>query len=215
MPSVKTIQIEHGACSPDSKSGGFAPLLGDGNLMRRLWQGAGSMLTDLSRLKNRLVAKFATRYLFFKNVLTSRYQPDESKDIPWTPVRKHLNDSVLAVVTTAGVHHRGQRPFDMTDPNGDPSFRAIDLRRPVTDLMITHDYYDHSDADRDINIVFPVERLREFEREGILGKLADIHYGFMGHILGSCIETLVNNTAPEVAERLKAAGIDAVLLTPA
>ena len=80
--------------------------------------------------------------------------------------------------------------------------------------MITHDYYDHTDADRDINIVFPIERLREFEREGIIGQLADTHYGFMGHIRGPHSETLARKSSPGVARRLKAAGVDAVLLAP-
>jgi D-proline reductase (dithiol) PrdB len=171
-------------------------------------------MTDILRLKNRLIAKLSTRFSFFRDILTSRYEPAESKEIPWTRVRKPLHDSVLAVVTTAGVHHRDQKPFDMKDPNGDPAFRAIDARKPLTDLMITHDYYDHTDPDRDINIVFPIERLREFESAGILGKVADTHYGFMGHILGPHIETLINKTAPEVARLLKKDGVDAVLLTP-
>ncbi len=172
-------------------------------------------MPEFARLKNRLIAKLATRFLFFKDMLTSRYRPLESEGIPWTPVRKPLRDSMIAVVTTAGVHHRDQTPFDMKDPNGDPSFRAIDVRRPLGDLVITHDYYDHTDADRDVNIVFPIERLREFQREGILGKVADTHYGFMGHILGPHIETLTGKTAPEVAQLLRKSGVDAVLLTPA
>jgi len=118
------------------------------------------------------------------------------------------------MVTTAGVHHRDQSPFDMRDPDGDPSFRAIDESRPVSDLMITHDYYDHRDADKDINIVFPIQRLRELEIEGIIGKIADTHYGFMGHILGEHVQPLVNRSAPQVARRLKEDGVDVVLLTP-
>jgi D-proline reductase (dithiol) PrdB len=171
-------------------------------------------MTEISRLKHQLIAKLATGFPFFKRLLIARYTPLESKGVPWTPVRKPLRNSVLAVVTTAGVHHKEQKPFDMKDPNGDPTFRVLNAKKPFTDLMITHDYYDHSDADRDINIVFPIERLREYENEGIIGKVADAHYGFMGHILGPHIETLIDETAPEVAELLSADGIDAVLLTP-
>jgi D-proline reductase (dithiol) PrdB len=120
----------------------------------------------------------------------------------------------VAIVTTAGVHHRDQPPFDMHDREGDPSFRVIDAFRPVSDLMITHDYYDHSDADQDINIVFPVERLKELEREGVIGQAARFHYAFMGHIVGRHIETLVNESAPDVTGKLKADAIDIVLLTP-
>lgn len=128
-------------------------------------------------------------------------------------MRKPLRDSVLALMTTAGVHHRDQKPFDMKDPSGDPSFRTIDAVRPFSDLMITHDYYDHTDADQDTNIVFPLERLREFENEGIIGGVTDTHYGFMGHIRGPHLETLITRTAPEVAGLLRAGAVDGVLLT--
>ena len=55
----------------------------------------------------------------------------------------------------------------MNNPNGDPSFRVIDSRQPISDLMITHDYYNHSDAEKDINIIFPIQRLWKLEKEGI------------------------------------------------
>jgi D-proline reductase (dithiol) PrdB len=120
----------------------------------------------------------------------------------------------VVLVTTAGVHHRDQKPFDMDDPDGDPTFRVIDVSRPINDLMITHDYYDHSDADRDINIVFPIQRVQELKSEGIIGDIATTHYGFMGHIVGRHIQTLLNQNAPEVAQRLKRDNVDAVLLIP-
>jgi D-proline reductase (dithiol) PrdB len=168
----------------------------------------------IRRLKNRLIAKIFTRFPFLVRFLSASRKQVESVGIPWTPFKKALRDSTVAVVTTAGVHLKTQKHFDMADPNGDPSFRIIEITKPLADLMITHDYYDHADADKDINIVFPVERLREFEKEGIIGRLADRHYAFMGHILGPHLDTLIKITAPEVAERLNADGVDIVLLTP-
>ncbi len=134
--------------------------------------------------------------------------------IPWEPFETSLPKCRISLVTTAGVHHKDQMPFDMQDPEGDPTFRAIDASRPVSDIMITHDYYDHSDADRDINIVFPIERLKELEDEGLIGEAASIHYAFMGHITGRHVETLLQKSAPEVAMRLKAGNADAVVLVP-
>ena len=168
----------------------------------------------MMRFKNRFIAKIIGFFPSVEKIFTASYKPLESKDVPWTAVRKPLRNCKIAVVTTAGVHHKDQVPFNMKDPNGDPSFRVIDAKRPLTDLMITHDYYDHADADRDINIVFPAERLREFEREKIIGGFAERHYGFMGHILGPHISTLMNETAREVARKLKKDRIDIVLLTP-
>ena len=166
------------------------------------------------RLKNKLIAKIITRFPSLSERFTAAYEPWKSADILWTEVTKPLEKCKVAVVTTAGVHQKDQEPFDMKDKDGDPSFREIDFRMGLANLMITHDYYDHSDADKDINVVFPVERLKEFEQEGIIGKLADLHYGFMGHITGRHILTLTSVTAPEVVKRLKKDKVDVVLLTP-
>ncbi|HAK60596.1 MAG TPA: hypothetical protein DCO77_09470 [Nitrospiraceae bacterium] len=169
---------------------------------------------EFRRLKNRLIAKVITRFPSLAKGFIESFAPWESEDVPWTAVKKSLADMTVAVVTTAGVHHKDQKPFNMVDPDGDPVYRIIDGTRPLSTLMITHDYYDHKDADRDINIVFPVERLREFAEEGIMGKLADRHYSFMGHIIGRHIAALIDHEAPRVAKRLRKDKVDAVILTP-
>ncbi len=171
-------------------------------------------MLSFTRAKNQITAKMTTRFPYLAKRFTEAISPVQTKGVPWTPVRKPLAECKVALVTTAGVHHRGQLPFDMNDPDGDPTFRVIDASRPISDLTITHDYYDHSDADKDINIVFPIQRLWEPECEGFIGRLAKNHYGFMGHIVGPHIQTLVNQSAPEVARRLKLDAADAVLLTP-
>ena len=168
----------------------------------------------MGRLINRIIAKIITRFPSLAKKFTASYEPWKSLDIPWTPVTTALENSKIAVVTTAGFHHKDQEPFNMKDHDGDPSYRIIDVTRPLSSVMITHDYYDHSDADRDINIVFPVERLKEFEKAGFIGHIADYHYGFMGHITGKHMLTLINKSAPEVADRLKKDNVNIVLLTP-
>jgi D-proline reductase (dithiol) PrdB len=66
------------------------------------------------------------------------------------------------------VHLRTQKPYDIEDGDGDPSLRELPADTPAPEYMITHDYYDHTDADTDLNIVFPIDRLREFAREGVI-----------------------------------------------
>jgi D-proline reductase (dithiol) PrdB len=157
----------------------------------------------------------------FKHVprLASRWarthQFVEGRDIPWSPVRKPVAESKIALVTTAGVHLTSHEPFNMDDPDGDPSFRVIPTDAPRADLTITHKYYDHSAADRDINVVLPLDRLRELLAEKRIGGIGHSVYGFMGHIDGPHLETLQGRTAPEVARRLKTDRVDAVLITPA
>jgi D-proline reductase (dithiol) PrdB len=118
-------------------------------------------------------------------------------------------------VTTAGVHLKAQRPFDMEDPEGDPSYRVIPAEVSPASLTITHDYYDHRDADKDINIVLPITRLGELAAAGVIGAVAPSHYSFMGHIDGAKLATLVHETAPRLGESLRGEGVDAVFLTPA
>ena len=169
---------------------------------------------DWHRIKNRFFSRVITRFPSLGDRFVRSYVPWESEDTPWVPLRKALRDCTVALVTTAGVHHRDQTAFDMNDKDGDPSFRVIDLARPSDTLMITHDYYDHRDADRDMNVVFPADRLREFAEEGAIGALAGRAYGLMGHITGRHVFTLIAKTAPEIAAALNRDHVDAVLLTP-
>jgi D-proline reductase (dithiol) PrdB len=128
--------------------------------------------------------------------------------IPWTQLKRPITEATVALVTTSGVHLRRDRPFN---PNSDPSFRVIPQDAEPGDLAITHQAYDRRDALRDINLVFPLQRLRELQAEGVIGQLAAEHYGF----------GLVDNGAKligpgrEVAARLRDGGVDLALLVPA
>jgi len=169
-----------------------------------------------SRFKNRLIAKVITRFPSLAQRFITAYEPWESGEaIPWTALNKPLNACKLALVTTSGVHHTEQEPFDMQDSDGDPSFRSITAATIGSSYKITHDYYDHSDAEKDLNIIFPLERLQELKQEGVIGQLADTHYSFMGHIDGRHIASLIGKTAQEVVKKLKQDHVDVVLLTPA
>lgn len=139
----------------------------------------------------------------------------EATSVPWAPVTKPIKDSVVALVTTAGVHLASDPAFDMNDPAGDPSFREIPRDVDSRRLTITHRYYDHTAADRDIDVVLPIHRLRELVDEGLVGAMAPRAYSFMGHIDGRHLATLIGETAPAVADRLRADGAEAVVLTPA
>jgi D-proline reductase (dithiol) PrdB len=63
--------------------------------------------------------------------------------------------------TTGGVHLRSDPPFDVDNPHADWSFREIPTDADTADLAITHTHYNHVDADRDVNCMFPLDRLRE------------------------------------------------------
>jgi D-proline reductase (dithiol) PrdB len=121
----------------------------------------------------------------------------------------------VALVTTAGVHLRQDEPFNMRDPAGDPTFREIPADAAAGSWTITHNYYDHTDADKDINVVLPLERLRELARRKEIGSIGARHFSFMGHILPPHLDTLMKRTAPQVARLLKQDKVDIVILSPA
>ena len=165
--------------------------------------------------KDRTLAKLLTRYPFLLEGWAKSSKFVTNLETPWATLSKEPKECKIGLVTTAGIHLRSQFPFDMEDKDGDSTWRGIPSHVNLEDLTITHNYYDHRDADRDINVVFPVERLREFDAEGVIGRIAPRHFSFMGHIAGRHLETLIKKTAPEVAGLLKADEVDAVFLTPA
>lgn len=170
---------------------------------------------DLLQQKDRLIAKLIYRNpsLFKRWVKKSSFI--EFDDSPWTPFNGDVSQGRLALITTGGVHLKSQVPFDMKDPAGDPSFREIPSATLPIDLTITHNYYDHVDADKDVNIVLPIERVKNLKRTGDIGDVNHRHFSFMGHITGPHIDTLMKETAPQVADALKADEVDLVILTPA
>jgi len=173
-------------------------------------------MSIIARFKNRSLAVLATRFPVVAKKFVQGYSVRQSKgEIPWTVPLKPLNQARVALVTTSGIHHRQQAAFNMQDSNGDPSYRILDGKELFNDFQITHDYYDHTDAHKDPNIIFPLDRLRELVQEGVIGSLAGFHYAFMGHIDGEHIDSLINRTAREVAAKLKKDQVDLVLLTPA
>lgn len=107
--------------------------------------------------------------------LQLRLMVKSSDKIPWTPLKRPLAEATVAIVTTGGVHCCADTPFDLTS---DASFRAIPRTATSAELCITHGRYDRRDAARDLNLIFPLERLLALEAEGIVGRVADVHYGF-------------------------------------
>lgn len=164
---------------------------------------------------NRVAVQLFKRLPWLGEAWARRRRFVESHSVPWAPLRTPLRDAVIALVTTAGVHLKADPPFDMTDPDGDPTFRVVPSGAPRGDVTITHKYYDHSAADRDLNVVLPVDRLRELAEAGRVGGVAPRVYSLMGHVDGPHVRTVMETTGPEVARRLRADGAQAVVLTPA
>lgn len=167
------------------------------------------------RLVNRLTARGLNALPMLGRLWARSARTAALRDVPWTDLRRPLRACRAAIITTGGVHRTVDRPFDMTNPDGDPSFRVIPATAAAAELTITHDYYDHRDADRDLNLVFPLERLRELVEEGVLGGLTRSHFSFMGHVDGLLVRRLEAESIPRLLAELGAERPDFVFLVPA
>ncbi|MCP4749968.1 MAG: hypothetical protein GY866_03685 [Proteobacteria bacterium] len=141
------------------------------------------------------------------------YRWSEFDDSPWTAFEKPLSKSRLALISSGGVFREDQEPFDPWAVN-DLSFRRIPADTPYEKLKLHHNYFDHRDALKDLNCVFPVQRLKELEQEGFLGSLAPTAVAMgMGRLYKRT--ALQNETVPEITDLLKELETDAVLLVAA
>jgi len=149
-----------------------------------------------------------------RNVLNvvKRYPLIVSDDVPWTPYTGTLSEQTIALVTSGGLYLKhSQAPFNTASIHGDPSFREIPKTALQADFGIAHAHYDHSLAEQDINVIFPLERLIELEREAVIGRVAETHYSFS---YVNDIVTLLTESVPQLLQKLKATAVDILLLVP-
>jgi len=126
---------------------------------------------------------------------------------PWVP-GPPLHKRRLALISTAGLQRRSDRPFDL----GASDYRVIPSGTPAAELIMGHisTNFDRTGFQQDLNVVFPIDRLYELAEAGIVGSLAACHYSFMGATDPAQLE----RPARELARIMKSDGVDAVLLVP-
>lgn len=126
---------------------------------------------------------------------------------PWVDGRP-LGERRVAIVSTAGLQRRGDRPFTL----GAGDYRVIDGTTPAGDIVMSHvsTNFDRTGFQQDVNVAFPIDRLRELAADGTIGSVADYHYSFMGATAPDDMAPTVAHLAPLLAED----GVDALLLAP-
>lgn len=131
------------------------------------------------------------------------------KCVPFTPFDKDLSTATVTLVTATGVYAADQEPFVTEDP-GEVTYRIIEGATEVASLRIAHHHYDHSEADADPNIVFPIDTLRELQREGVIGNVNDKHYSYG---FTTRLKELYETTFPEIADKIDRSKTKLVLMT--
>lgn len=133
--------------------------------------------------------------------------------VPLAKLRKPLAKSRLTFVSTSGVQPVGTLPFDTVHPVGDYTFRRVPSNSKPTDLEIHQLKYPTVGADRDLNVIYPIERLQELVEEKFIGELAENFFSFIGYNMDA--ERLERTLAEDIADAVEAEKPDVVLLAPA
>jgi D-proline reductase (dithiol) PrdB len=133
--------------------------------------------------------------------------------LPWASRGPPLPEATVALVTSAGVHLPGDRPFEKIK-GGDFSYRWITEEAPPGDLICTHPSgaWDRSGVEADPNMALPLDRLRALREAGEIGGIGPRHASFQGSITAPM--RLMRQTAPEMAQGMADDGVHVVLLTP-
>ena len=149
-----------------------------------------------------------------------KFIPDEEfkEFIPWTPLAKPLNQTTLALVTSAGISLKTDPPFDMEREKkeaiwGDRSYRVIPRGTTEKDIEVNHLHINTNYIKRDINVILPLARMAEFEQERIIGRLAPTSYSFYGFQWENT--DFLKEAIEPISRRMKLEGVEAVLMTPA
>jgi D-proline reductase (dithiol) PrdB len=138
--------------------------------------------------------------------------------IPWTPMAKPLNQTTVALVTSAGISLKTDPPFDMEREKreplwGDRSYREIPSGTTEKDIEINHLHINTNYIKQDINVILPLARMAEFEKEKIIGHFAPTSYSFYGFQWKST--DYLKQAIEPISMRMKIERVGAVLMTPA
>ena len=129
---------------------------------------------------------------------------------PFLPARRALPMLNLALISSAGAYIDGTPGFV---DDADVSFKEIPIDVENEDLRYTGRGYDPAAVQQDMNSEIPIERLLEFENNGIIGQLNPVFWSFSGFIPDAA--RIVDELVPSLLERINRYEVQAALLVPA
>lgn len=152
-----------------------------------------------------------------RKIVSAWIKREHYHTIPWQPLAKPLADCTVAIVSSGAICLKNETPFDTQGEKdnpwwGDPSFRILPNDRKPSEFRIDHLHIDSRPADKDLNCIFPKERLASLAVAGKIGAPAPSHYSIMGYLLKT--DELLRNTTPQIIEQMKREEVDVALLVP-
>lgn len=142
----------------------------------------------------------------------AEYVFEQTEPTPWTPLRHALRDCRAALVVSAGLRLATQHEFTRLPGGGSADFREISAYVTQEQLAFDFPNFDPREVEEDLNVLVPVDRLKELVEEGVLGGLHETFFSFFG----LCPDlAALGESAGQLAEKLRRAGVDVAFLVPA
>ena len=160
------------------------------------------------------VGEFSGRFKNWnQNENLTNYPFVENTHAPFTPLQRALPMLNLGLISSAGAYIDGTDPFDLSSKDGDMSFREFPIEVDAEDFLYAAKGYDPAAVKEDRNVQIPIDRLREYEANGVIGKLNNVWWSLSPWIPNAAL--VASELAPQIAERLVSYEIKAALLVPA
>lgn len=159
------------------------------------------------------INEFSGRFKNWRaNADLKNYPFVENTYAPLTPARRALPLTNLALITSAGAYIDGTDAFDLDSRDGDLNFREIPIEVEAEDLLYSAKGYDPKGVLADRNVLIPVDRLFEYQENGVIGSLNEVWWSLSSWIPNAAL--VARELAPRLAERLKGYETQAALLIP-
>lgn len=117
--------------------------------------------------------------------------------------------ATVMLLNSAGVHVRGEPSFE---PVNDLSFKRIRADTDPARLRPSHPTPMRRPGLRDVNVVFPYQRLAELAADGVIGGVTQVHLSMLGAI--KRLRSLADEVAPAIAAEARAQGADLLFIVP-
>ena len=132
---------------------------------------------------------------------------------PFTPLKRALPMLNLALISSAGGYIDGTDPFDLSSRDGDMEIREIPIEVEAEDLRYAAKGYDPRAVTEDRNSQIPVDRLREYSGQGVIGGLNNVWWSLSPWVPNATM--VADRMAPALVERLQRYEVHAALFVPA
>jgi len=178
----------------------------DGTISRGLRQNTFAESTGAQRAIDMLMRKLRG------DAFETEYAMPVFSRVPPAPPVKDLSSATVALVTSGGIVPRGN-PDRIESASaskyGEYSLKGLERLTPESHQTV-HGGYDPTYANQDPNRVLPLDVMRDLEREGRIGRLADTYFATVGN--ATSVER-AEQFGREIAGKLINFGALAVILT--